>query len=274
MNQYSRKIEFDEIKDLEYDILKEFDKFAQENNIKYFMCGGTCLGAIRHKDFIPWDDDIDICLCRKDYDKLMKLAREYRKLPNKPEYKFLLPLDDNYVYPYVKVVNSNTVVYEKNIQTRFATGVWIDIFPMDIWPDDKRELKKIMIKHRFYKMMNKVYIAGNISNTKQKIVCWIGKLGYAILFHGKDYKYWISRIMDLNQPCEGKYVGNRMWPVKDKEFFTKSVFSNTIYTLFRDEKFPVPVGYEEYLTKMYGDYMKLPKPEDRVFHDFLGYIKK
>ena len=74
-------------------------------------------------------------------------------------------------------------------------------------------------------------------------------------------------------PCEGTNVGDRIWPVEDKEFFSKEVFSEAKYVKFRDGMFPIPVGYEEYLSKMYGDYMKLPKEEDRVFHDFEGYIK-
>lgn len=273
MEQYSHRIKFEEIKDLEYDILKEFDRFANENELDYFLCGGSCLGAIRHQDFIPWDDDIDICMRREDYDRLWEIVRKRREIPEKPQYKFLLPLDENYIYPYTKLVNTDTIVYEKNIQSRFATGVWMDIFPMDIWPDDKKELKKIMNKHKFYKTMNKIYVAGNLSSVKDKILSKIGKAGYAILFHGKDYRYWNKKILELNKPCEGTYIGDRIWPVKDKEFFSKDAFSGKIYTKFREDDFPIPVGYEEYLTKMYGDYMKLPKEEDRVFHDFVGYIK-
>lgn len=273
MKQYNHRIEFDEIKNLEYAILEEFDKFARENKLKYFLCGGSCLGAIRHQDFIPWDDDIDVCMEREDYDKLMSLVKNHRSLLTKPEYKFMLPLDLNYIYPYVKLVDTNTVVYEKDIHPQFSTGVWIDIFPMDVWPDDKQVLTKIMNKHRFYKMMNKICVAGNVTSLKKKILCTIGKIGYSIVFHGKDYRYWIKKILELNEPCEGTYVGNRVWPVKDKEFFTKEVFKEQIYTKFRNENFPIPIGYEEYLTKMYGDYMELPKPEDRIFHDFEGYIK-
>ena len=104
---------------------------------------------------------------------------------------------------------------------------------------------------------------------------WIysGKGAYKILFRNKDYKYWNKKVIDMVTPCEGTYVGDRIWPVEDKEFFSKEVFSEAKYVKFRDGMFPIPVGYEEYLSKMYGDYMKLPKEEDRVFHDFEGYIK-
>lgn len=273
MNSMSRQIKFEEVKELEYDLLSEFDRFTRENDIMYFLSGGSCLGAIRHEDFIPWDDDIDVCMLRKDYDKLVRLIEKNRSLPGKDEYRFLLPLDDNYIYPYMKLVNSNTVVYEKDIQSRFATGVWMDIFPMDVWPDDKEELKKIMRKHNFYKTMNKIYVAGNLSTTGKRVIGCLGKILYAIAFQRKDYKYWNRKILELNKPCEGTYVGDRIWPVKDKEFFTKEVFAKPVYKKFHKGEFPVPVGYEEYLSKMYGNYMQLPKPEDRVFHDFTGYMK-
>ena len=235
MKEYKKKIEFKEIQSLEYNLLKRFDEFAKENNIMYFLSGGSCLGAVRHQDFIPWDDDIDVCMLRKDYDKLIALVKDNRYLDTERKYKFLLPLDDNYIYPYMKLVDDSTIVFEKDIKRQYATGVWMDIFPMDIWPDEKETLRKIMKKHRFYKMMNKIYVAGNLTTMRN--------------------------------------VGDRIWPVEDKEFFSKEVFSEAKYVKFRDGMFPIPVGYEEYLSKMYGDYMKLPKEEDRVFHDFEGYIK-
>ena len=170
MKKYKKKIEFKEIQSLEYNLLKRFDEFAKENNIMYFLSGGSCLGAVRHQDFIPWDDDIDVCMLRKDYDKLIALVKDNRYLDTERKYKFLLPLDDNYIYPYMKLVDDSTIVFEKDIKRQYATGVWMDIFPMDIWPDEKETLRKIMKKHRFYKMMNKIYVAGNLT-TMRKSIC-------------------------------------------------------------------------------------------------------
>ena len=113
MNKYKRRISHKEIQDLEYDILKEFDKFAKKNGLKYFLSGGSCLGAVRHQDFIPWDDDIDICMLRDDYEKLIKLVKDSRTLEGRPDLQFCLPLDDNYVYPFMKIVNRNTIVMKK-----------------------------------------------------------------------------------------------------------------------------------------------------------------
>ena len=269
--KFNHKITLEEIQQLEYDILKEFDNFARENHLKYFLCGGTLLGAVRHKDFIPWDDDIDICLLRDDYDKLLSLVENNRTMKNK-RYRFCLPFDDNYIYPYIKVVDDNTIVYEKDIDQKFCSGVWIDVFPMDTWPESSEEIKNVLKKHNRYKFFNKIYVSGNLKTTKKKIMAKIGKFGYKILFPRKTSKYWVKKMLTLIKPSNGCYVGNRSWPTKDREMFNKSVFSDVLYQPFRDRNFPIPKGYDEYLTKMYGDYMKLPKPEDRIYHDFEGYI--
>ncbi len=99
-------------------------------------------GGSKASDFIPWDDDIDVCMLRKDYDKLIALVKDNRYLDTERKYKFLLPLDDNYIYPYMKLVDDSTIVFEKDIKRQYATGVWMDIFPMDIWPDEKETLEK------------------------------------------------------------------------------------------------------------------------------------
>lgn len=271
--ELDHRITLEEIQDLEYEILKEFDDFARKNEIKYFLCGGTLLGAIRHNDFIPWDDDIDICLLREDYDKLISLVKDHRVMKNQ-RYRFCLPLDDNYIYPYIKIVDEKTIVYEKDIDHCFCLGVWIDVFPMDAWPEQTKDIQKVLRKHALYKFFNKIYVAGNLSSVQKKIVAIIGKMGYAVFFHGKTSKYWIEKMLSLIKPSSGDLIGNRSWPNKDKEMFDKSIFSEVIYHSFRDRKFPIPVGYDEYLTRMYGDYMKIPAPEDRVYHDFEGYVLK
>lgn len=271
--EFDHRIDLEEIQRIEYNILKEFNKFAKKNDIKYFLCGGTLLGAVRHNDFIPWDDDIDVCLLREDYNKLISLVKNHRKL-NNDRYYFYLPLDENYIYPYIKIVDKKTIVYEKDIDHQFCLGVWIDVFPMDAWPESKQEINRVLKKHERYKFFNKIYVAGNLSSVQKKILAVIGRIGYKILFHGKDSQFWIKKMLSLIQPSQSNIVGNRSWPTKDKEMFNKEIFSEAIYHQFRDEKFPIPIGYDEYLSKMYGNYMQIPKPEDRVYHDFEGYVLK
>ncbi|MEY8675637.1 LicD family protein [Thomasclavelia cocleata] len=162
-----KQISSQDIQSLELNILKAFKNFAQENNIIYYLCGGTLLGAICHKGFIPWDDDIDICIPRNSYDKLIELVKEDRYIEN-TSYKFCLPLDDNYIYPYIKVVDTNTIVYEKDIKKEYCLGVWIDIFPLDEFPKTSPEIKKVVKKHSNYKFFNKIYVSGNLSTPLKK----------------------------------------------------------------------------------------------------------
>ncbi|MCR1960612.1 LicD family protein [Thomasclavelia cocleata] len=266
-----KQISSQDIQSLELNILKAFKNFAQENNIIYYLCGGTLLGAIRHKGFIPWDDDIDICIPRNSYDKLIELVKEDRYIEN-TSYKFCLPLDDNYIYPYIKVVDTNTIVYEKDIKKEYCLGVWIDIFPLDEFPKTSPEIKKVVKKHSNYKFFNKIYVSGNLSTPLKKIIAFFAKIFYSIVCFNKDNKYWVTKILSLVKNYDSNYIGNLVWPNQYREIFDKSVYAETLEYQFGDEFFPIPAGYDEYLTNMYGNYMELPKPSERVFHDFEAYI--
>lgn len=266
-----KRISSQEIQSLELNILKSFKTFAQKNNIIYYLYGGTLLGAIRHKGFIPWDDDIDICIPRNSYNKLIKLVKENRYIEN-TAYKFCLPLDDNYIYPYIKIVDTNTIVYEKDIKKEYCLGVWIDIFPLDEFPKTNTEIKKVVKKHSIYKFFNKIYVSGNLSTTTKKVIAFFAKIFYSIICFNKDNKYWVTKILLLVQNYDSNYIGNLVWPNQYREIFNKSIYSTTLECQFEDDLFPIPSGYDEYLTNMYGNYMELPKPADRVFHDFEAYI--
>lgn len=274
MDKYDHIITHDEIQKLEYQILKAFDKFCKENDLKYYLCGGTLLGAIRHNGFIPWDDDIDVCMLREDYDRLHDLVKNNRRLKDNSKYRFILPLDDNYEYPFTKLVDDTTVVYEKNISKKFAIGVWVDIFPMDPWPKGDKNIKASLKKHERYKFFNKIYIAGNYRTKKEQNLGRIGKFVYSIICHNKTSQYWVKKMLESIEPSDSNFIGNRAWPNKDRDIFDKKVFEHTLYQKFVDQEFPIPSGYHEYLTNMYGNYMQIPKPEDRIYHDFEGYVLK
>jgi len=132
-----KELTLQELKDIEFDILKMFDAFCKENNIRYFFAYGTLLGAIRYKGFIPWDDDVDVLVPREDYDRLLKLftdSEQYRLYAYEREPK--------YRYPFAKLCDMTTRKDEGGYENGVELGVDIDIFPLDAWDNDLEKAKK------------------------------------------------------------------------------------------------------------------------------------
>ena len=128
-----KKITIEEAKKIELDILSYIDDFCQKNNIEYFINYGTLIGAVRHKGFIPWDDDIDISMTRENYDKFI----EYYK-NDKSKYKLLaLETNKHYFNNFAKIVDSTTRIDNTRIYKSYPSGIFIDIFPMDSFSDKK-----------------------------------------------------------------------------------------------------------------------------------------
>ena len=132
-------LKLEEMKKVEIEILKKIDEVCSENNIVYSLAGGSAIGAVRHKGFIPWDDDIDIMMLREDYDKLQNVM-------NDKDYKGIKLLsinnDENFPYPYMKAVSLNTTGKEIGIDKIKDYGVFIDIFPVDKVPTDGKKFNK------------------------------------------------------------------------------------------------------------------------------------
>ena len=264
----------EEIHEMEFNILKAFKKYCEEHNLKFFLVGGTLLGAIRHKGFIPWDDDIDIGMLRDDYNKLSRLVKTDPYIDDKKRYKVLIPLEKDYIYPQIKIIDDYTIAYEKNIKREYATGLWVDVFPYDYGADTREEAKKLSKKNHFYKKFFQVGIAGELS-LKKKILRAIAYPFYKLVTKG-DYTYWVKKILNVPTSYPTKLVGDVIWIYDDRDMYPREWFDdeNLILMDFEGDKFYVTKYYDEYLTQFYGDYMKLPKEEDRVFHGFECYYTK
>ena len=122
-----------EVKKIELDMLAYIHKVCVENNIRYWVCGGTLIGAIRHNGFIPWDDDIDIDMPRPDFERFKKIADSSR-------YMLLTAENEKYYYASAKLVDNNTVLNENNFEGNIdGLGVFVDIFPLDGLPSDAKK---------------------------------------------------------------------------------------------------------------------------------------
>jgi lipopolysaccharide cholinephosphotransferase len=258
-----------ELKEIEFDILKMFDAFCKENNIKYYLSHGTLLGAIRYKKFIPWDDDVDLLIPREDYDRMISLFKDTDR------YKlFAFEKDRNYRYPIAKLCDMTTRKDEFDYNNGVELGVDIDLFPLDTWDDDlekaKKEVKYIKNNMMFLgltkaKRVNEPSAIKRIIKNILKVFC--KRIGSAYF------------IQNIHKACrkpgqEGKnYVGCKAWCVYgEKGIIPAETFAETVELEFEGHMFPAPAGYDTYLTCLYGDYLpEPPKEKQKTHHGFKAY---
>lgn len=265
-----KKISLEEIKKIELDILINFDAFCKENNLKYYLSGGTLLGAIRHKGFIPWDDDIDVCMPRKDYEKLIKI------FPYKFKDKYILKATEknNFISPFTKIVDSRTVIDLKYVKNKFEKSLWIDIFPVDGLPSNKKKIKEIYIKVSFYRKLL-VLNTAKFKTSKGKLLKQIFKPFAIFIAKLIGVKFLIKKIENIalsNSYDKSEYVGAVTWGLYGiGECMKKSEFEKVVYVDFEGYKFPTFSCWDSYLRGLYRNYMELPPVEKRKTHEIEAY---
>ena len=254
-----KEISLKELKKIQVEILNDFTSFCEKNNLKYWLDSGTLLGAVRHKGYIPWDDDIDVGMLREDYDKALKL---YNK--NNPRYK-LYSYENNkdFLYASAKVLDTQTLLYEPD-ENGNKLSVNIDVFVFDKCPNNPRIINKLFKKRMLCLVLQSIRINHNFKGKKFKFTRRFLQL-FLNLFFPKDY--FIKKIVDISKTysdSDYEYVGN----------FTSygdvggpiSIFDSFVDVSFEGKKYKAPIGYKEWLTIFYGDYMKLPPVEERKSH--------
>lgn len=258
-----------ELKEIELNLLKKFHVFCKENDIRYFLAYGTLLGAVRYKKFIPWDDDVDVLVPRDDYEKLISLFQDsdryrlYSRQRNK-----------NYLYPFAKLCDMTTRKEEFNIDNGVELGVDIDIFPLDHWDDSLKKAKKeaaYIKKNMFYLGLSKCKraVADNFLKrmVKGTIICGAKILG------GEYFIRKIEKASQKNNQQASGYVGAKSWCVYgERGIIPAEAFSETIEIEFEGGKFFAPIGFDTYLTCLYGDYLpEPPKEKQKTHHNFKAY---
>lgn len=264
-----RKIDIDEYKTIVVQILTKIDQICRENNLKYALAYGTLLGAIRHNGFIPWDDDADIVMLRKDYIRL-------REIINCGEYgiRFIdTTTDYNTIFPFGKVCDKRTHLKEKNFRTVENYGTFVDVFPLDYLPDDevkrnricrKFRLKMIMLTHSSrtgYEKSNSL-----IMNLKRFAAFKLGRL----LNTSKMIANMDNAFLKLDKEITN-YVGIPWaW---GGYVFNKHIYDELIEHEFEGHLFFIPKDYDFVLKWRYGDYMTLPPENQRInLHQLDCYI--
>ena len=260
-----KRLDYSQLKVIQLNILKDVDAFCRENNITYYLTYGTLLGAVRHQGYIPWDDDIDIAMPRKDYEKF--LSNYNLNGSKKNVYQVVaIELNNAYPYPFGKVQDLSTVLLEYS-DINYPLGINIDIFPIDGLPVDLNKSDKHFLKIKWLMMimnLKKVKITIKRSFLKNLILL-IGKILTLLI----PYRFIVCKMSYIAQRYDyekSDYVSNLSCPDGKHERTSKRVFENSIEILFEGNNFYAPIGYHEWLHNIYGDYMKMPPVPERVSH--------
>lgn len=259
-----REITQEELKKLLVEELQFLDYICKSNNIRYYLGYGTALGSVRHKGFIPWDDDIDICIYRNDVKKLYKVINE-----SGTSYKMCyVGLDKDYYLPLPKLINTNTVLSQKNQRERAPIGVYIDLFILDNVPTDPRK------KAKFYNRLD--FLQKCWSYVQHKRVFNHSLRGYIMTLLYRASKMINPRFFALAlDKAAGKFrgietndIGSMSYTVygRVKETISKTVFGNGKDGIFESGTYPLPSDIDSYLKNFYTNYMKLPPEDQRVLH--------
>ena len=257
-------IKNDELKAIEVEILKNVAKFCEENGLTYYLAYGTLLGAVRHGGFIPWDDDIDIWMPRKDYNKLIEIFNA--KMADTP-YIAIDPCHNEAQHSFVKIGDKRTIKYEPEYKYKNGGGyIDIDIFPLDGQPASDKEFNDWYDKlYREYELLFYKNLVLKTKPIEQRIRI-IAKRLLRGGFKNKMSYYKKAILLHTQYDFDNsKFVGaiESIWNSR-KNRYKKEWFNNITKLQFEDTFFNVPQNYHEILSTVYGDYMKLPPEIDRV----------
>lgn len=270
MRRYTRE-ELKTIQNIELDILKNVVEVLSELQLDYFLVGGTLLGAVRHKGFIPWDDDIDIGMLRKNYDVFERQGRDL--LAQKGLFLQTYETDKFCGYTYMKIRKNNTEFVEYcNRNSKQHQGIYIDVFPFEVVGDTVKKEKR---RTFFFKMLCNLYIYHQTPDITEKptdcfsVIKFIMRrlVHYIVLIIPGSLLYKIFHktctLFPEKSGCSYRSLADRIIP---ELIFTFEEIFPLQKMQFETLEVNVPQKWDEYLKGMYKNYMQLPPEEKRVGH--------
>lgn len=257
-----------EINAVYLDLIREFDRLCKKAGLTWWMYGGGLIGAVRHKGFIPWDDDIDLLMPRADFDRLRAMTNEEFGA-NAPYFLQNFRTEPSCVNALIRFRRSDTAdvrpehitdIRHHGNRIRYNLGINLAIFPLDTVPQS--ELFRKMQKATVYLLWG-IFHRANHPNKKRPIQHLLCRLAYDVIGGRNimELTHWLYRYpkhvrKDEVQNYDGLYTGCLRWP--------KSDFSETVMLPFEDMEVPAPIGYDHMLRVSYGDYMQFPPEDQRV----------
>lgn len=274
-----KEMSLKEVQSVNLEIMKDIHSFCEKNGIHYSLAYGTLIGAIRHKGFIPWDNDIDVMMPRPDFERF---SREYKSANG---YRLSSAYDDDTYVNFTRVYNSETLVEAPLVPAKFDIGVWVDIFPIDAIPDDETIRKDQFKRLRRFTHFVMIYRAGWVRWKKTKSVtvrikALFRQLQLLLVARG-NFKFWHNRIIEICN--ENKFGTTKRCSsllcveanAKNKqEIFSIDDFKDFELHPFENEFFYIASGYDNILRSIFGDYMRLPPEEKRHSHSLSSFYWK
>jgi len=264
--RYQEVTDIREIQQMELGIMEYIHEICQKIGVKYFLAYGSLIGAVRHKGFIPWDDDMDICMLREDYEKL----QDYLISNPDERYEVMSYKNNlNYVYPFMKVQDNQTYLLEEDVRIDSNMGIYVDIFPVDGYEDDsvfKDKMTRLIKKRQL-----SCYTFKGITNTKSLLNSLIRYISVIIFYFTNTNKYirGIDELAKSRKVLDYEEVDYLIYKDMNKPVWRREWLEQVTTGTFEGKKFTIPKKYHEILTSDYGDYMQLPPVEQRVsHHDF------
>lgn len=251
--------QMNKLKEVELEILRYFIHACEALGLRYYVLGGTLLGAVRHKGFIPWDDDIDLGMPRVDYDIFVKEGQAFF-----PEHIFVQShhTDKHYLNNYVKIRNSGTAFVETITRTHDINhGIFIDVFPLDGYTKDEKQTGKFQWKNRLYMERLREEFCRETVPFKCKCFEFVLKKVYPSTYNVVEKREKLFKSFP-----QGAYWANHCGAWGEKEIVPAEWYAEGTMLEFEGLQVMAPKEYDKWLTQVYGDYMQLPPEEKRVTH--------
>lgn len=255
-------------------IFKEVAKVCDNHNVPYYAIGGTCIGAVRHKGFIPWDDDLDIAIPIEHFEEFVGIARK-----ELPSHLYVYTSDDvkHYHYVWMKVCDKRTTFIEKSeykLKDAYK-GIFIDVMPISGLPSQQNGRAEFIRKIKLYEKLNDRL---RFSNCFLTIKSFIGRLPFRILSKILPYNYFSKKYLNYlkSYPFRDSSYTGYVWYSQwiERLIFPTSFFGEGVKLNFEDTLINCPSKYHKYLTQQFGDYMIPPSINEQEIHAGLIDINK